>query len=44
MFQKLSVSNAFDIDMIGYFYSWLEKKKEARNDNDKTVKIKNCVF
>ncbi|XP_025191812.1 condensin complex subunit 2-like [Melanaphis sacchari] len=26
---KINVSNAFDIDMIGYFYSWLEKKKSS---------------
>ncbi|XP_027847908.2 condensin complex subunit 2-like [Aphis gossypii] len=26
---KINVNNAFDIDMIGYFYSWLEKKKAS---------------
>ncbi|XP_060855945.1 condensin complex subunit 2-like [Metopolophium dirhodum] len=34
---KINVSNAFDIDMIGYFYSWLEKKKSSIfDDNDVT--------
>uniref|UniRef100_A0A2S2PTA6 Condensin complex subunit 2 n=2 Tax=Schizaphis graminum TaxID=13262 RepID=A0A2S2PTA6_SCHGA len=36
---KINVSNAFDIDMIGYFYSWLEKKKSSifEEHNDVTT-------
>ncbi|XP_022177180.1 uncharacterized protein LOC111038410 [Myzus persicae] len=32
---KINVGNAFDINMIGYFYSWLEKKKSLIFDDDK---------
>ncbi|KAL5238749.1 hypothetical protein ACI65C_006159 [Semiaphis heraclei] len=34
---KINVNNAFDIDMIGYFYSWLEKKKSLILNDDEDV-------
>ncbi|KAL5237851.1 hypothetical protein ACI65C_005261 [Semiaphis heraclei] len=34
---KINVNNAFDIDMIGYFYSWLEKNKSLILNDDEDV-------
>ncbi|VVC29713.1 Alpha carbonic anhydrase,Condensin complex subunit 2/barren,Carbonic anhydrase, alpha-class [Cinara cedri] len=31
---KINSSNAFDIDMVGYFSTWLKKNKEASSNSD----------
>ncbi|CAI6371170.1 unnamed protein product [Macrosiphum euphorbiae] len=35
----INVSNAFDIDMIGCFYSWLEKKKSSIFDDNNDITL-----